>query len=83
MSKVVTLTVREVATRLGVSTEHVRRLIRSGELRASNIGTTKRIVYRVREGALLRFLDAREVGAGACGSLSCGGSSSTTEEQRT
>lgn len=50
----------EVATRLGRSTETVRRLIRSGELAAVNIGgRDEGARYRVRAIDLAAFVQAR------------------------
>lgn len=61
MTKRTTLTVKETAAHLCMSEEHVRRLIRSGELRGCNVGSAKRKVYRVRQTSLDRFLEAREI----------------------
>ncbi|MCT4626986.1 helix-turn-helix domain-containing protein [Halodesulfovibrio sp.] len=61
MSVTTTLTVKDVAAVLGIQVEVVRRLIRRGELRASNIGTAAKPMYRIRQAALEKFLDEREV----------------------
>lgn len=61
MSAGVTLKVKDVAAALGIRVEVVRRLIRRGELRASNIGTAAKPMYRIRQSALDNFLDEREV----------------------
>lgn len=61
MSISVTLTVRDAAKILGVDVEVVRKLIRRGELRASNIGTPAKPLYRIRQAALDKFLDDYEV----------------------
>lgn len=52
------LTVEEVAAKLKVERESVRRWIRSGELPATKLGR----VFRVHPDDLARFLDARKVG---------------------
>lgn len=61
MGLIVTLSVEEVSQQLGMGKEFVRKLIRTGELKASNVGTPKKPVYRVRQAALEKFLDEREV----------------------
>ncbi|OBQ46224.1 helix-turn-helix domain-containing protein [Halodesulfovibrio spirochaetisodalis] len=61
MSVSVTLTVKDVSAALGVRVEVVRKLIRKGELRASNIGSAAKPMYRIRQAALEKFLDEREV----------------------
>lgn len=61
MSVIVTLTVEQVSQQLGISKEMVRKLIRKGELKASNIGSPAKRVYRVRQTALENFLDERQV----------------------
>ena len=55
------LTVREVAHRLKSSEESVRRWIRQGKLRGFRLGGT-RLGYRVAEGDLARFIEARAAG---------------------
>jgi excisionase family DNA binding protein len=50
------LTVERVADELAVTTEHVRRLIRRGELAAANVATTGRPSYRVSRAQLDKFL---------------------------
>jgi excisionase family DNA binding protein len=52
----VMLTTREVARRLNLGEDAVRRLIRQERLRASDISKTKRVIYRVSEQALDEFL---------------------------
>ena len=56
-----TLTVVEVAKRLKVRPEWVRKAIKSKELRGHNVGTKARPRYRVREDVLSAFIDARTV----------------------
>jgi excisionase family DNA binding protein len=53
-------TVEEVAARLGVHPDTVRRWIKSGELRAINLGG--RAGYRITEQAYKQFLQEREGG---------------------
>lgn len=55
------LTVAEVAARLRIRPKTVRKFIRSGALKASNIGTAKRPRYAIREDFLDAFLEARAV----------------------
>lgn len=50
------LTVKGVAEELDVSTEHVLRLIRRGELAAANVATTGRPSYRISRTQLDQFL---------------------------
>jgi len=50
------LTVKGVAEELDVSTEHVLRLIRRGELSATNVATAGRPNYRVSRAQLDKFL---------------------------
>ena len=52
------LTVEEVAQRLRLSEEVVRRKLRSGELRGVRLGE-RRAGWRITEGDLRRFLEAR------------------------
>ena len=52
------LTVEEIATRLQVHIETVRRWIRSGELPGLSLG--RRAGYRVKEADLDRFLERRQ-----------------------
>ena len=55
------LTVREVATRLGVSREVVQRLIMDGGLAAFRVGRgRKRKKWMVREVALLQWIESQE-----------------------
>ena len=55
------LTVHNVAERLNVSDETVRRWIASGELEAYNVGIDgDRPIHRTSEAALQAFLDARK-----------------------
>ena len=61
MSVIVTLSVEEVSQQLGIGKEFVRKLIRRGELKASNVGTDKKPMYRVRQSALEKFLDDNAV----------------------
>lgn len=56
-----TLTVAEVAAQLRVGEKKVRAYIRTGDLKASNLGTTKRPRYAIRKAMLEAFLEAREV----------------------
>lgn len=54
------LTPEEAAERLKVSAEHVRALIRSGQLAAANIAIgTKRPLYRIRADVVAEFLNKR------------------------
>lgn len=55
------LTVAEVAARLKIKPKTVRKLIRSGQLKASNIGSKKGPLYAIREAFLIAFLKEREV----------------------
>lgn len=61
MSVSVTLSVKDVAKALGVRVEVVRKLIRKGDLKASNIGSSAKPLYRIRQSALEGFLDERLV----------------------
>ncbi len=56
---------REVAERLGLSVDHVLGLIRSGVLRASNVGVGRRPRWRVALVDLMAFLDQRANGGAA------------------
>ncbi|MBI2870266.1 MAG: helix-turn-helix domain-containing protein [Candidatus Omnitrophica bacterium] len=49
------LVVREVASIMRVSTEHIRRLIRTGHLPAFKVG--RRGGYRIREEDLSKYID--------------------------
>ena len=51
--------VKEVAEHLGVSTEHVKRLIRTGRLEASNIAVGKHPYYRISKDQLNQLLAAK------------------------
>lgn len=55
------MTPAEVAERLCVAVETVYKLIRTGQLRASNIGSEARPQYRIRHHALEAMLDRTEV----------------------
>jgi excisionase family DNA binding protein len=55
------LTVPEVGERLRMNEQSVRKLIRRGELRASNVGGRNRPSYRVDESAVEDFLRDRAV----------------------
>ncbi|MFI5729158.1 helix-turn-helix domain-containing protein [Kribbella sp. NPDC051587] len=57
------LLVPEVAERLRLSDEQVRRLIRRGDLAASNVGTSSRPAYRVSTAAADRYMDERRTSA--------------------
>jgi excisionase family DNA binding protein len=57
MNKGRLLTVEEVAERLGVNQDTVRRWIRNKELEAIDLGG--RAGYRISEAALDRFIDER------------------------
>jgi excisionase family DNA binding protein len=52
------LTVEDVATRLSVHPDTVRKWIKSGELRAINLGA--RAGYRISKSALDEFIQQRE-----------------------
>ncbi|WP_158949968.1 helix-turn-helix domain-containing protein [Pseudodesulfovibrio cashew] len=54
-------TVAEVAARLEVSVKTVRKFIRTGQLKAYNLGSKKRYRYAIRKAFLEAFLAAREV----------------------
>ena len=54
------LTPSQAADYLSVTPEQVRRLIRGGDLSATNVGTgAKRPLYRIRQQALEDFLNCR------------------------
>lgn len=55
------LTVEGVSDELVVSAEHVRRLIRRGDLAAVNIATSGRPNYRVSRAALDKYLSDHAV----------------------
>lgn len=55
------LTVRQVATELGVNETVVRKKIRSGDLKGCNLGNEKRPQYRVRKADLKTFIEERSV----------------------
>lgn len=55
------LTASGVADELAISTEHVRRMIRRGDLAAVNIATSGRPNYRVSRAALDRYLSDHAV----------------------
>lgn len=61
MSSTITLTVSQVAERLGISPKYVRTLIKRGELKASNVGSSGKPLYRVRQQAVEALLDERTV----------------------
>jgi len=54
------LRVDEVATPFQASKRHVQRLIESGELRAVNIGTKQRPVWRICRESAIAFLEERD-----------------------
>ena len=56
MKSLIMLTVSDVAKRLQVSEEQVRRYIRQGDLRASKLGRGAKGKLRVSEEALQEFL---------------------------
>ena len=56
------LTVQEIAERLKVNEETVRRWLRSSELEGILLGD--KAGYRISEAALQRFLDRRTIGGG-------------------
>lgn len=58
---IVTLSVEEASKQLGLSKKVVRKLIRKGEIRASNVGTSCKPLYRIRQAALDKFLDDNDV----------------------
>lgn len=55
------LTVAEVAAALKIKPKTVRKFIRTGQIKASNIGTKKAPRYAIQEAYLQAFLDSREV----------------------
>lgn len=58
------LTVKTAANLLGVSSAHIRNLIKSKKLRAAQVGAHKQPVYRIAEGDLLKFIRAAKRLAG-------------------
>jgi excisionase family DNA binding protein len=50
------LTVEDVAEDLAASAEHIRRLIRRGDLAAVNIATSGRPNYRISRASLEKYL---------------------------
>ena len=54
-------TVAQVAEHLAINADHVRDLIRTGELPAFNVGGTKRPTYRISPDALAGFEARRTV----------------------
>ncbi|MEV0283479.1 helix-turn-helix domain-containing protein [Kribbella sp. NPDC050820] len=54
------LIVSEVAATLRVSQDHVRRLIRRGELPATNVATSGRPLYRVSEENIEQYMSERQ-----------------------
>lgn len=67
------LTTGQVAERLGCSVNHVRDMIRRGDIRAANIGTKAAPVYRVSRRVFAEFL--RECEVTACEPFSVEGDS--------
>ena len=61
MDNTKTLSVKQVAEELETRPEWVRRMIRSGEIKASNIGKGTRPVYRIRKTTLDAFIEERTV----------------------
>ncbi|TIH12760.1 DNA-binding protein [Marinifilum sp. JC120] len=61
MPNLQTLTVKAVAEKLNARPDWVRRLIHSKELKACNIGSSKRPLYRVRKADLDTFIESRTV----------------------
>jgi len=61
VSDLKTVTVKEAAERLGVRAEWVRKRIKQKELKASNIGSIARPMYRIRLAVLNAFLESRTV----------------------
>ncbi|WP_291329040.1 helix-turn-helix domain-containing protein [Desulfovibrio sp. UCD-KL4C] len=61
MENTKTLSVKQVAEELETRPEWVRRMIRSGEIKASNISKGKRPIYRIRKAVLDAFIEARTV----------------------
>lgn len=59
MSEVEWLDTEQVAARMKVHTETVRRWIRSAELRAVNLGSEDQPHWRVSEDDLTKFLEKR------------------------
>lgn len=55
------LTVQQIATRLGCSSDHVNRLIRSGKLPAIDISVGSRAAYRVAPKVFDEFLKSAAV----------------------
>lgn len=61
MSDEKVLTVKQVAAELETTPNWVRKMIRAGEIKASNVGTEKRPRYRVRRTVLSSFIESRTV----------------------
>ncbi len=55
------LTVEEVARRLKVNQKRVYKLIQSGELEATNIGSEGRNIYRISLADFNHYLQSRKV----------------------
>jgi len=55
------LTVEEVARRLKVNQKRIYKLIQSGELEATNIGSEGRNIYRISLADFNRYLQSRKV----------------------
>lgn len=58
------LTVKTAANLLGVSSNHIRNLIKAKKLRAAQVGAHKQPVYRIAESDLLKFIRAAKRLAG-------------------
>ena len=57
------LSIKEAAALCGVSTKHIRRAIKSGELPCSNVGGKKRATYRIARQAIAAWMEANRVKA--------------------
>lgn len=55
------LSPRQMAERLNVSVEYVKRLIRGGKIKAVSVGTAKRPMYRVAPDVFEAYLASIEV----------------------
>ena len=59
------LTLQDLADELNISNRSARRLVKRGEIHAINVGTDRRLVYRIPIPSLCEFIVARTVVAKA------------------
>jgi excisionase family DNA binding protein len=57
------LSIKQAATYMSLSQDHVRRAVLGGTLPASNVGTPDRALYRISREAIDRWMQEREAGA--------------------